>query len=197
MPFPFTNPSTSGELKILDFDMETRKVGFHNGGRFKPDGCEPVVLAASWHGEDAVNVWSLSTTWKEKDLRKLLEGFVELFNEADIVTGHYISKFDLPIINGSLLEFGYEPLDKKLMVDTKTDLVMTAGLSQSQENLSSLKQLDSSKFHMNDNMWRSLCRLTPEGLELARTRVTTDIAQHKELYSALQPWLGSPKHWAW
>lgn len=183
------------ESKVLDFDIETRKVGFHNGGHFKPDGCEPVVLAASWVGEDKVYTYSLGPTWKEKDLRKLLEGFVELYDQADIVTGHYCYKFDLPILNGSLMEFGYGPLGEKPVVDTKVGLKGIAGHSASQENLSALKKLDADKFHMNDNSWRSMCRLTPEGLALALERVVADIHQHKQLYQALQPWLDDPIIW--
>lgn len=181
--------------KILDFDIETRKVGFHVGGRFKPDGCEPVIIACSWMGDKSVKTFSLTPTWKEPDMRKMLEGFVKMYNEADMVTGHYIEKFDLPIINGALLEFGYPPLEKKLYQDTKTHFDSTGGHSLSQENLSALKNLDASKFHMNDHMWRQVTRLTPEGLTLAKERVVKDVAQHKKLREALKDWLGSPKYW--
>lgn len=181
--------------KILDIDMETRKVGFHSGGRFKPDGCEPVIIAASWEGEDTVTTLSLSPTWKEKDIRKMLEGFVALYNQADMVTGHYISGFDLPIINGSLLEFGYDPLRPKEIQDTKTDFKKTAGHSLSQENLSALKELEDSKFHMNDHMWRQVCRLTPDGLALANERVVRDVIQHKSLRKQLSQWLVSGNMW--
>jgi hypothetical protein len=34
-----------------------------------------------------------------------------LYNAADIVTGHYIKKFDLPILNGALFEHGLPLLD--------------------------------------------------------------------------------------
>jgi DNA polymerase elongation subunit (family B) len=182
-------------LKILDFDMETRKVGFHSAGQFKPEGCEPVIIAASWFGEDKVKTWSLSPTWDEKDIHKMLNGFVSLYEQADMITGHYISKYDLPIINGALLEFGYKPLSDKLMTDTKTGMKTIAGLSASQENLGALKTLDDAKFHMNDNMWRAVGRLTPNGLALARERVVADVIQHKNMYNVLLPWLNRPVRW--
>ena len=173
------------DLRILDFDIETRKIGFHDGGRFAPAGCEVVILAASWEGEDEVATWSLKPRWSEKDARTIVEAFVRLYDEADAVTGHYIRKFDLPILNGACLEWGYAPLSEKLVFDTKVDLASVAGLSQSQENLSALLKLDADKFHMHDNSWRSVARLTPEGLALAAERVVEDVRQHKVLRRSL------------
>jgi DNA polymerase elongation subunit (family B) len=182
------------DLRILDFDIETRKIGFHDAGRFAPGGCEVVVLAASWEGSDTVKTWSLTPRWSEKDARAITEAFVKLFNEADAVTGHYIRKFDLPILNGACLEWGYPSLSEKLVFDTKTDLAGVAGLSQSQENLSALKRLDADKFHMPDNNWRAVARLTPEGLALAEERVVDDVKQHKALRASLGAWV-KPDIW--
>lgn len=175
------------QLRVLDFDIETRRIGFHNGGRFNPDGCEPVIVAAAFDGEP-IQVFSLTSRWSERDARRLATAFRELYDAADVVTGHYIRKFDLPILNGAMLEWGLPPLGRKLTLDTKLDLLDVAGLSQSQENLSALKELEASKFHMNDNGWRTVARLTPEGLAEARVRVTTDVQQHRELRAALKGW---------
>lgn len=177
------------DLRILDFDIETRKIGFHDGGRFAPAGCEVVILAASWEGEDEVKTWSLSSKWSEKDARTITEAFIKLYDKADAVSGHYIRKFDLPILNGACLEWGYGPLSEKLVFDTKVDLASVAGLSQSQENLAGLLRLEQSKFHMSDNEWRSVARLTPEGLALAKERVVDDVLQHKALRASLSPWV--------
>jgi hypothetical protein len=182
------------DLRILDFDIETRKIGFHDAGRFAPGGCEVVILAASWEGSDEVKTWGLGTRWTEKDARKITEAFIALYNDADAVTGHYIRKFDLPILNGACLEWGYPPLSEKLVYDTKIDLANVAGLSQSQENLASLKALDEGKFHMSDNNWRSVARLTPEGLALAKERVIDDVLQHKALRASLSAWV-KPDIW--
>lgn len=128
---------------------------------------------------------SLKPTWREKDMLLMLDFFSQAWDEADIVTGHYIRKFDLPILNGSLFEFEMPLLGPKLAVDTKVDLKEIAAMSLSQENLSALKELDESKFHMNDNWWRKVARLTPEGLDLALTRVVKDVEQHTALRNKL------------
>lgn len=171
-------------LLTLDFDIETRRVGFHNGGRFKPDGCEPVIIAAAWSGAD-VEIKQLGQRWSEQSAYKMLKWFRDLYEEADILTGHYIRNFDLPILNGAMFEFGLPLLTPKLVSDTKCDLVQLAGQSLSQENLSALKELEESKFHMNDTWWRKVARLTPEGLDLATERVVTDVRQHQLLRKSL------------
>lgn len=181
--------------RILDFDIETRRIGFHSGGRWKPDGCEPIAVAWSWTDEEKVDVIVLGAdtivAWD------ILDEFRDVYDQADIVTGHYIRPFDLPILNGAMMEYGLPPLDEKLTSDTKLDLVSRAGLSASQENLSALYELVQDKFHMNDHRWREAARLTPEGLERARRRVVDDVKQHKALRRVLieAGFLKPPKVW--
>jgi hypothetical protein len=166
---------------VLDFDIETRKVGFHTGGRWNPDGCEPTAIAFSWVGSDDIYVKLLGVD----DPKEMLLFFKDHYDEADLVTGHYIRRFDLPILNGALIEHGMTPLGEKLSSDTKNDLVDFAGLSKSQENLSAMLSLAEDKYHMSDHNWRLSTRLTPEGIERARRRVMDDVKQHKQLRAAL------------
>jgi len=192
-------PISSGPLpaqKILDFDIETRKIGFHDGGRFAPTGCEPVIIACSWSQDDPVDYRSLGTQWREKDARAMLEWFVELWDEATHATGHYIRKFDLLILNGCLLEWGYDPLKPKLTIDTQQDIPKVGGMSKSQENLSEMLNIGSKKFHMNDALWRQVARLTRYGLDEAQKRVVDDVRQHQELRERLSgSWLKQPRMW--
>jgi DNA polymerase elongation subunit (family B) len=170
-----------GALRILDFDIETRKVGFFQAGKFSPDGCEPTAIAASWVGEKKVSAW----LQPELSVPEMLAEFVRLYDQADLVTGHYVRKFDLPILNGALLEHGLPLLSEKRVCDTKCDLVTKGGLSSSQENLGAMLKLADSKYHMNDHRWRASTRLDPAGIEEARKRAVSDVRQHKQLRLAL------------
>lgn len=167
--------------RYLDFDIETRKVGFISGGQWGPDGCEPIAIAASWIGEDEVHCWALG----EHTAETLLNEFRRLYDRADVVTGHYIRKFDLPILNGAMLEHGMQPLEPKMTHDTKQDLVKRAGISASQENLSQMLGLADEKYHMSDADWRDAARLTPEAIINTKKRCTDDVIQHKALYRKL------------
>lgn len=181
------------QRRILHFDIETRKVGFFSAGKFNPDGCEPVAIACSWADKEATRVFSQLVY----PLRDMLDIFWSWWDKADMVTGHYIRKFDLPIINGVLLENKLPPLSPKLTSDTKLDLKKRGGIGASQENLADLMELEERKFGMSDSKWRRVARLEPEAMEDARTRVISDVKQHKALRRELCAlgWMNPPKLW--
>jgi hypothetical protein len=178
------------KLKILDFDIENRPLSYL-GMDFTTS--EVTAIAASWVGKREVFSWFLGVD----DPAQILTEFVELFDEADIVTGHYIRRHDLPIINGALIEMGMPTLSKKLVSDTKTDLVTRKGISASQESLADVLGVRSPKYHMTQFKWRAANRLTPEGIAEARRRVIGDIRQHKQLRKLLieRGYLAAPSLW--
>ena len=165
-------------LRILDFDIENRPLSYL-GMDFTT--AEITAIAASFEGEDTIHTFLLG----EMSGLDMLDGFRELYDAADIVTGHYIRRHDLPILNGALLEVERPPLAPILASDTKTDLKIGKGISYSQENLSEMLGLPAPKVQMNTPKWREANRLTPEGIALTRTRVEGDIMQHKLLRQAL------------
>lgn len=181
---------TLTKLRVLDFDIENRPLSYWYEGN---PTAEITAIAWSWVGEDEVTTYLLG----EDDPAFMLRKFVEVYEEADLVTGHYIRKHDLPIINGALMEFRMPPLGVVLSHDTKMDLRKRDGLSMSQEALSAMYGLKSPKEHMTQQDWRSANRLTPEGLKETRRRVEGDVVQHKHLYATLrkQGWLNVPKVW--
>jgi hypothetical protein len=96
-----------------------------------------------------------------------------------------------------MLDIGRAPLSDKLSHDTKNDLRRSKYVSKSQENLGASLEIPAPKVKMNQQMWRSANRLTPEGVELTRKRVVGDIKQHVQMREELmrRGWLGPPKVW--
>jgi len=166
------------DLKILDFDIENRPLSYL-GMDFTT--AEITSIAASFTDEDTIYTWLLGVDRMED----ILEGFRVLYDNADIVTGHYIRRHDLPIITDMLFEAGLPDLSPKLTSDTKVDLIAGKGISKSQENLSAMLDLAAPKVQMNTPKWRSANRLTAEGIALTRERVEGDIVQHKQLRARL------------
>lgn len=185
---------TDSPKRILDFDIETRRIGFHSAGKFSPDGCEPVVIAASWSDEDEVHAWTLT----EHGPATMLRAFRRMWDDAGVATGHYIRPFDLPIINGAMIENGLPPLPPRLTSDTHKDFVKVAGLSKSQENLSLMAGLTASKFHMADYNWREVARLGKDAITECVERCTKDVRQHKQLreWAVKAGALKGPRPWA-
>lgn len=137
-------------------------------------------------------------TGSEASLRRMLKRFVDAYNAADIVTGHYIRGFDLPLVNGALVELGMPPLKAKLTQDTKIDLMRFSGHSKSQENLGAMLGLEHPKVGMSQADWRAANRLTRDGRERTMGRVVGDVVQHIEMRAALieRGMLKAPTVWS-
>jgi hypothetical protein len=176
--------------KILDFDIENRPLSYL-GHDFTTS--EITAIAASFGPYQTMHCWLLG----DVDMLTMLKGFRELYDQADMVTGHYIRKHDLPIINGAMLENGLPALGPKLSCDTCLDLITVKGVSKSQESLGGMLGLAQPKVGMSQAMWREANRLTPEGLAHTERRVTGDVRQHQAMRAKLAEldMLKRPKVW--
>lgn len=176
--------------RVLDFDIENRPLSYL-GSDFTT--AEVTAIAWAWTDSQDVTVRLLG----EQDLPTILREFVAAYNQADMVTGHYITGHDLPMLNGALMECGMPALADKLVQDTKTSLLKLKGISQSQESLGAMLGLAHEKVGMNQSKWRAANRLTPEGLAEVRKRVAGDVRQHIELRRVLLAagYLAPPRMW--
>jgi hypothetical protein len=169
--------------RILDFDIENRPLTYWFGD---VTTSEITAIAWSWADEDVTDVAVLlPPPDHETSAVDMLSAFAEAYDQADVVTGHFIRKHDLPIINAALLEYGLQTLGPKLTVDTKLDLVKRGGLAASQQALGGMFDLKAPKVQMPQQRWRDANRLTDAGIEGAIQRVTGDVIQHKELRAEL------------
>lgn len=170
-------------LAILDFDVECRPMAWYGG-----DWVTKEITAIAWRfvdePEESTQCWLLgpSKTWKQHQLRKAkgMQMFLRAYNKADVVTGHYIRGFDLPLVNGTCVRLGLPPLSAKLAHDTKGDLIRMSGLSKSQENLAAYFDLHHAKEKMNTHTWEIANSLVEEGRAETRRRVVGDVNQHIE-----------------
>jgi hypothetical protein len=195
------NVTTGRPLRILDWDIENRPLSY-----WVPDNptAEITSIASCWADDpSSMEVYLLGTEcrhhgWDCPDMvpgemsgREMLTRFVERYNQADMVTGHYIRRHDLPINNAMLLEEGLPLLGPKLSCDTKIDMAKKADLPATQEFL--LEVLDVRdengqpfrKFHMSQSDWREANRLTPAGLRKTYERVASDVRGHMALRLAM------------
>lgn len=166
-------------MRVLDFDVEARPLHWISG-----DYVSKEITAIAWAWcDDPANVSCLLLG--ETDPVAMLKAFVAAYDRADMVTGHFIRGYDLPMVNGALTEYRLPALGDKLSQDTKIDLVRRQGLSSSQENLGAMLALSNPKVQMNQARWRAANRLEPGGLEAVRERVIGDVRQHIEMRQRL------------
>lgn len=181
---------TGRPRRVLDFDLENRPLSYL-GSDFTT--AEVTAIAWAWDGDQRVEVRLLG----ERPLRDILTEFVEVFRSADVVTGHFITGHDLPMLNGALMECRLPTLPDTWVSDTKVHLVRSKGLSLSQESLGAMFRLDHQKVVMNQAKWRAANRLTATGLAEVRKRVAGDVRQHMDLRRELLAagYLGPPRRW--
>lgn len=187
----FSLKPSSAELRILDFDIENRPLSYL-GMDFTTS--DITAIACRFNHQRKTHVWLLGEMTQEE----MLTEFVKVWDQADIATGHYVRRHDLPILNGALMEHGMPVLGQKLISDTKTDLVSRKGISASQESLADMLGVEALKYHMTQAKWRKANRLIPEGIAEAKKRVVRDITQHKKLREALIEcgYLKPPSMWS-
>jgi hypothetical protein len=170
------------KARILDFDIENRPLSY-----WQPDRptAQVTAIASCWSDDPkSMQVYLLESGDFEDAERAMLTGFAMRYDEADMVTGHYIRRHDLPIINGALYELGLPLLGSKLTCDTKLDMFKKADVPATQEFLLETLHVKDvygkpiGKFHMSQSDWREANRLTPEGLRKTAERVSSDVYAH-------------------
>lgn len=192
--------TTTRRVRILDFDCECRPIAWYGGDWVTK---QPTAIAWTFVGERgpvevAVIGESFDTRRVLDEERAMLERFREAYDAADIVTGHFIRGFDLPLLNGALMRLGLPLLGSKLTHDTKLDLVKGQGISKSQENLGAMYELRHPKVPMNTASWMAGNLLLPHGIEATKKRVVGDVRQHVELRAIMleRGHLGAPVAWS-
>jgi hypothetical protein len=188
-PKPILIPTRAA--RVLDFDIENRPLTYLGS-----DFTTAEVTAIAWGWADRpedITVYLLGET----DLPEILTRFLEVYHQADMVTGHYLRGHDIPMLNGALMECLMPPLTDVRVQDTKCDLIQSKGLSLSQESLGAMFRLDTQKVQMNQGKWRAANRLTPDGLREVRERVVGDVRQHMKLRLELlrHGYLRPPRMW--
>jgi hypothetical protein len=180
-------------LRILDFDCESRPLGWIGSDYVHQ---EITVAAWKWIGEPG-DVEVRALTKDDRSRRSMLRAFRQAFDLADMVCGHFIRNYDLPLVNAMLVELGEPALTMKLTQDTKNDLPPMKGISKSQENLAEMFGLPEPKVHMNVPRWREANRLTRRGVEKGVERAVYDVLQNISLRDELisRRLLGPPRMW--
>ncbi len=178
--------------RILVYDTEARPVAFYGG-----DFVTKQITAAAWSYLDESEVHCEVLTKRDSSFRTMLRKLRAALTEADVVAGHYIRGFDLPLVNSNLFHEGMPLLPDMFALDTKGDLAKMHGISKSMENLGATLGLDHQKVSMNTEKWWQANTLTEKGIREARTRVIGDVEENKEMLLELQKRgaLGAPTLW--
>ena len=198
-PFETTVRPVSG--RILDFDVETVAAGFAD-----PDWVPQKItcVAWSWMGEENVEtrICGPSGLYGEEWRRRhMLAPLLKQIALADMVIGHNIERFDLPVINAECMRLALPPIHKVKVHDTMR-VARSKGFKKGQDNLGRLYRLVNEKQAMDWQAWQD--GYNQEDWEDIRSRAASDVKMHKELYCVMlaadptQPFgvLKKPHYWS-
>ena len=172
----------------MDFDVETIAAGFADP-QWVPNRI--TAIAWSWLHEDDVHTRTILDYTRGLTpfldafflgCGPLLKEFVEVFNQADVVTGHNIGRFDLGVMNAELMRRQLPVLEKKPVIDT-IRLKRSKGFKKGQDVMADVLDVPAEKKAMNWAQWQR-AYATP-GWPEVRERVSGDVIQHKLLLGRL------------
>ena len=190
----FEITASSEEGRVLDFDLETLAAGFAD-----PQWVPQKITVASWSWVDEEEIHTVITTKegffsREIRAREVLAPLVEVIEQADMLTGHNLLRFDLPVLNAELLRCGLPSL-KKVKVQDTIRLAKTKGLKKGQDDLSVMASGSLKKKTMNWEEWDRAYE--EDSWDEIIERCESDILQHKELrlYLLKNNYLRPPQIW--
>lgn len=118
---------TSVEPKILFLDIETAGAISHTFGRYNINLSQDNIIeeggwllsyAYAWNDCNVESVCLSPELVVLHNDKHLVSSLVDLINEADIVVGHNIDKFDLAVIKARMIKHGIKPFKTIKTVDT-------------------------------------------------------------------------------
>lgn len=179
--------------RTLDFDIEAVAAGYADP-QWVPS---PVTAwAYSWIGEGTVTVEALPPCdFYDMDARRrFLAPLLETLAQADVVTGHNILRFDLPVLNAEAMKIGLRSLPGLLAQDT-IRLPRTKGFKKGQDNISHMLGVPAEKMPLNWAQWQAA--YGEQDLATVKTRCASDVLMHIEMRAAMRErgWLRPPRLW--
>jgi DNA polymerase elongation subunit (family B) len=166
------------EHRVLDFDVETVAAGFAD-----PDWVPQKITCVAWSWIDEPHIESgvcgpLGLFGNPALRQKMLIPLLDAIREADMVTGHNIERFDLPVINAECMRLDLTPLDGVLVQDTMR-VYRSKGFKKGQDNLGTLYGAHGDKLALTWQQWQDA--YDEKDWATIRERAESDVLMHVEL----------------
>lgn len=193
---------TTTPKRFLVYDLETYATGFAD-----PQWVPQVItcIAWKWYGESARKTKvAASTDYRDPDcpmphldpdaIAMMLCEFLKDLWKADGVITYNGTRFDNPVLNGSMWYAGIPPLDPVLTFDLHL-FGKIKGLKRGLDNVAINLGIAEKKQAMNHAQWQE-AYLTPGWPEI-KSRAKSDVVLTERVYDKMRDrgWLHTPKMW--
>ncbi len=151
-----------------------------------------ICVSYKWLGED--EVYTLS--WDNNQCDKfLLEQFIEVMNEADVLVAHYGDKFDLKWIKTRALKHGLQMLPNYVTVDTKWLASKHFYLNSNKLDYIAKFLGFEGKINTEPELWdKIILHKDPKAMDDMITYCEEDVRQLEKVYNKLITWDKPKQH---
>ena len=185
-------------MKILIFDVETTPILGYTWKTWKTDvisikqDWQMICFAYKWYGQKKRPTFvrpDLEDPWKDRDMVKQLW---LLFNEADVIIGHNLDRFDIKKTNAMFLRHNLTPPAPYKTIDTLK--VARKNFANSSNRLDSLGELLNIGRKAPTHGYMALFNGTMEenttkAWNIMRKYNIQDVILTEQLYEKLLPWI--------
>lgn len=129
-----------------------------------------------------------------EERRRFLQPLLDHIDEADVLTGHNIRRYDLPVLAAECMKLNLPTVGSRLTQDT-IRVPKSKGFKKGQDNLAVLLDVPLPKKALNWMEWQNA--YGEADLGTVRERVVGDVLQHKLLRLRMMErgWLEAPRMW--
>lgn len=186
--------------KILTFDIETIPLQTYNWSLFdEPRSLDRLVqdwavfsAAAKWLGERKVMYSDTQEKPHYADDYDLMVWLRDLLDEADIVVGQNVQKFDMRKVRARMIHHRLRPFREPAVVDTMLMAKEVAAFTSNRlEYLSMLTDEHKSKHekYPGFSMWLGVMNNDPGAWAECKKYNKQDVVATEKLYLRLRPWV--------
>jgi DNA polymerase elongation subunit (family B) len=191
------------KLKVLLLDIETAPLlafiwrpsdDYVTHDRLEHDSFM-LCWSAKWHGQKPMFTGVLDTFEAiDQDDARIVEELADLIREADIIVGHNLNFFDLPMLNNRLLILGLEPVGVIRTIDTCKLAKQNFRLSYNKlDHLGEILGLGR-KIKTDFDLWRSCYHGSEKALNKMLKYNIQDVLLLEGVYDKLLPYVnGTPR----
>lgn len=182
------------ERRLLDFDIETVAAGYAD-----PAWVPHTVTAFAycWYGTDDVHVQALSPAsfYNVAERQRFLSPLLVVLEAADVLCGHNIVRYDLPVLQAEVMRLGLPSLLPRMCEDT-IRMPRSKGFKKGQDNLGVLLDVPLSKLPLNHQQWQEA--YGESDLATVKDRVGGDVRQHMLIREQMRQrgWIKPARMWS-
>lgn len=180
--------------RLLDFDIETVAAGYADP-QWVPSTVTAWAFSWGWGDDVTVAALPVRSFYSVRARRRFLGPLLEALREADVVTGHNVLRFDLPVLQAEVMRLGLPSLRPVLVQDT-IRLPRSKGFKKGQDNLGTLLDVPLEKLPLNFQQWADA--YAEKDLGTVKDRVAGDVRQHMLIREEMRKrgWLKPPRMWS-